>query len=360
MTAADSGGAGLTFYRRVFALAVVAILALLLYRILEPFLSPLAWAVVLAFLMHPLQVRLARRCGRRPGLASVLLTSATFIVFVGPLTLVGGAFASQAGRLVAGLQTLVGELKSGDVNELQQVPAAQRLLTWVQDHLAVSVDDLRNWIAAGAEHLLQPLAALGGQAFLGAIGTVVNFALMLFLLFFLLRDGAAMLDAALGLVPVPASRKAALVAHIGSVTRAVVFGTLVTAAVQGISVGVGFALVGLPSPIVFGALAAVLSVLPVGGTAFVWGPAALWLLAIGRGGAALFLFVWGALIVGLADNLLRPLLISGRTEVPTLAVFVGVLGGLAAFGLVGMFLGPLLISLTVVLVRFADESLASR
>jgi predicted PurR-regulated permease PerM len=169
-----------------------------------------------------------------------------------------------------------------------------------------------------------------------------------------------MLNAAVGLVPLPPSRKEGLGEHIGSVTRAVVFGTLVTAAVQGVSVALGFAFVGLPSPVVFGALAAVLSVVPVGGTAFVWGPAALWLLAIGRGGAALFLLIWGLLIVGLADNLLRPLLISGRTEVPTLAIFVGVLGGLAAFGLVGMFVGPLLISLTVVLVRFADESLASR
>ena len=129
---------------------------------------------------------------------------------------------------------------------------------------------------------------------------------------------------------------------------------------QGITVAIGFRLVGLPSPIVFGVLAAVVSVLPVGGTAFIWGPGAAWLYATGHGGAGTFLLVWGALIVGLADNLLRPLLISGRSEVPTLAVFVGVLGGLAAFGMVGMFLGPVVISLFVAFVRFADESLASR
>jgi len=92
----------------------------------------------------------------------------------------------------------------------------------------------------------------------------------------------------------------------------------------------------------------------------VWGPAAAWLLATGRVGAGVLLLAYGIVIVALADNLLRPLLISGRSEVPTLAVFVGVLGGLAAFGMVGMFLGPLVISLVVALVRFADESLASR
>jgi predicted PurR-regulated permease PerM len=360
MTAPAAGDTALTFYRRTFALAVVAVLVVLLFRVLEPFLAPLAWAIVLAFLMHPLQLRLTRLCRQRAGLAAGLLTFLTFVVFVGPLTIAGGAFASQAGVLVVNLRKLVTDLKIGSVEDLAQLPAAQDVLVWLERHLAISADQLRGWIAAGAERLLEPLAALGGQAFLGAIGTVVNFTLMLFLLFFLLRDGVAMLDAGLGLVPLAAGRKAALAAHIGNVTRAVVFGTLVTSALQGVSVTVAFALVGLPSPVVFGALAAVLSVLPVGGTAFVWGPAAAWLLMVGRVGAGVFLLAWGVVIVGVADNLLRPLLISGRTQVPTLAVFVGVLGGLAAFGLVGMFLGPLLISLAIVLVRFADDSLASR
>lgn len=360
MTAADGAGSGLIFYRRAFALGVVAVLGLLLFRILEPFLAPLAWAIVLAFVMHPAQVRLARRCGGRRGLAAGLLTGLIFVVFVGPLSLLGGAFAAQALKLVAALQKLVAGLKIAKLEDLTQLPAAQHLLAWLDQNLSISTDQLREGLAAAAERSLQPLAALGSQALFGAIGTVVNFSLMLILLFFLLRDGAMMLEATLGLVPMHAQRKRALIDHIGLVTRAVVFGTLITALVQGISVGIGFAIVGLPSPLVFGALAAVMSVVPVGGTAFVWGPGALWLLFVGRGYAALFLLVWGVLIVGLADNLLRPMLISGRTEVPTLAVFVGVLGGLAAFGLVGMFIGPLLISLTVVLVRFADESLSSR
>lgn len=360
MAAPGAADAGLTFYRRTFGLAVVGILALLMYRILEPFLAPLAWAVVLAFLMHPLQVRLSRRLRHRRGVAAALLTSLTFVIFVGPLALIGGAFAAQVGQLVRSLRKFVSDFQIASVDDLTQLPAAQRILSWIEAHLAITVEQMRAWITAGVERALDPLAALGGQAFLGALGTVVNFTIMLFLLFFMLRDGSQMLNAAVALVPLPPSRKEGLGAHIGAVTRAVVFGTLVTAAVQGLSVAIGFAFVGLPSPVVFGALAAVLSVVPVGGTAFVWGPASLMLLATGRGGAALFLFVWGLLIVGLADNLLRPLLISGRTEVPTLAVFIGVLGGLAAFGLVGMFLGPLLISLTVVLVRFADEALASR
>jgi predicted PurR-regulated permease PerM len=354
---ADSGFA---FYRRVFALVVAALLAVLLYRVVEPFLAPLAWAMVLGYLLHPVQARLARAFGHRPGLAALVLTLLTFVLFVGPLTLLGGAFATQIGLLVNSLKHVVSELEIHSVQDLADLPWARAMLAWAEAHLALSADQLRGWLVTGAEQMLQPLTALGGRAFLGALGTLVSFTMMLFLLFFLLRDGRVIVRAALGLVPLSEHRKMRLAHHLGDVTRAVVFGTLATSVLQGISVAVGFMLVDLPSPVVFGVAAAVLSVLPVGGTAFVWGPAAVWLLVAGRTGAGVFLLVWGTLIVGLADNLLRPLLISGRSEVPTLAVFVGVLGGLAAFGMVGMFLGPLVISLVVAMVRFADEALASR
>jgi predicted PurR-regulated permease PerM len=264
------------------------------------------------------------------------------------------------GLLVAELQRLVAELKITSVGDLVALPVAQTTLVWLEAHLGISADQLRGWLVTGAEQAVQPLAALGGRAFLGALGTVVSFTMTMFLLFFFLRDGRWLLAAALGLIPLEERRKQRLAHHMGDVTRAVVFGTIATSVLQGMTVALGFAIFGLPSPVVFGVAAAVLSVLPVGGTAFVWGPAAAWLIATGHGGAGGFLLVWGTLIVGLADNLLRPLLISGRSEVPTLAVFVGVLGGLAAFGMVGMFLGPLVISLTVALIRFADESLASR
>jgi predicted PurR-regulated permease PerM len=151
------------------------------------------------------------------------------------------------------------------------------------------------------------------------------------------------------------ARKQALTAQLGAVTRAVVFGTLLTGLLQGALVGVGFAIVHLPSPVVFAVVAALLSLLPVGGTALVWIPAALFLLTQGRYGAALFLTLWGALLVGLMDNLLKPLLISGRAEVPTLAVFIGVVGGLSAFGPIGLFLGPVLLAMTIALLRWAEE-----
>lgn len=358
MISPDSHDASLVFYRRVFGLAVAILLGLLLYSIVRPFLAPVAWAIFLAFLLQPLQLKLTARFRGREGAAAFVLTILTLFLFVGPLSVLGGVFAAQARILVMNAQSWAQRLRIDSLSDLAALPFAQRALAWIEQNVAVSADQLRQWIATGAQRVLEPLASMGGQVFLGALGTVASFTVMLFMLFFFLRDGDRMMAATLRLVPLREDRKARLLEHMKGVTRAVVFGTVATALLQGLLVGAGFAIAGLPSPVVFGVIAAVLSVVPFGGTALVWGPAAIWLFVDQQFGYGVFLTVWGATVVGLADNLVKPMLISGRAEVPTLAVFVGVLGGLAAFGLVGLFLGPLVIALAIALLRFADEVLA--
>ncbi len=335
---------------------VAAVMAVLLFRIVQPFLGPIAWAIFLAFLLQTPQRRLARAWGGRASLAAFVLTLLTLLLLVGPLTLLGGTFATQARALVTNLQAWVANLQIRSFADLTTLPATQRVFGWLERHVAISADQLRDWAAAGAQKVLEPVAAMGGQFVLGAVGTLVSFTVMLFVLFFLVRDGAGMARMALRLIPLAPDRKQRLAHHMEEVTRAVVFGTVATAVLQGTLVGIGFAIAGLPSAVVFGVVAAVLSVVPFGGTALVWVPGAAWLWLQGEAGWAIFLAVWGAALVGTVDNFVRPMLISGRTEVPTLAVFVGVLGGLSAFGLVGLFLGPLVIALAIALLRFADET----
>jgi predicted PurR-regulated permease PerM len=164
-----------------------------------------------------------------------------------------------------------------------------------------------------------------------------------------------MARSAINFVPLAPPRREELRELLGAVTRAVVLGTVVTAAIQGLLLGIGFAVVGLPAPVVFGVMGAVLSVVPFGGTALVWVPAVLVLLAQGRYATAIVLAAIG-LVVSTVDNFLKPLLISGRAVVPTLAVFIGVLGGLIAFGMVGMFLGPVVIALALAIMNFAQDT----
>ena len=146
--------------------------------------------------------------------------------------------------------------------------------------------------------------------------------------------------------------------HVAAVTRAVVFGSLLTALVQGVLVAIGFAIVGLPSPVVFGAVAALAALIPLIGTALVWVPAVGVLFLQGRWGAALVLAVWSVAVVSSADNVVRPLFISGRAQISTLPVFLGLLGGISAFGPIGLVVGPVVVALTLALLRFAEEARA--
>jgi predicted PurR-regulated permease PerM len=343
------------FYTRTFAIATVLVLGTALYRLLEPFYSALIWALFIAFLLHPLHTRLAKRFGNRAQLSALVLTLATFVVLVGPLTALTAAIASQAGDLLQLAQGTVTEHDFGNIRSITDIPGIGPVLEWAQRTVGISAPQVQGWASDGARTALQQLASMGGQVFLGAIGTVVSFTMTLFLLFFFIRDGERMIATARVLIPMPPAQKAHLFAHLGAVIRAVVFGTGLTALLQGLLVGIAFAVIGLPSPLVFGVLASLLALLPFGGTALVWGPAVLVLAGQGRWGAATFLLIWGALLVGTIDNLLKPILVSSRAPVATLTVFIGVLGGIATFGGAGLFLGPVLLALIIALVEFAAE-----
>src|SRR6185503_18092109 len=343
------------FYARAFALAGLFVLAYLLYLLLMPFFGPIAWALFIAFLIQPLHRWLTRRLGGRAALSAALLTVATFLMIVGPLTGLGAAFAKQVTDLAREVQQFVAEHKPTAATDLASLPYVGAALDWLQENTGISLAQIQAWAVEGAQAVLKALAGLGRAAFLGALGTVIGFALMMFILFFAIRDGVRWMDTLRALTPMSAAERARLFDHLASVTRAMVYGTGVTALVQGALVAIGFAIVGLPSPIVFGVLAALAALIPLVGTPAVWVPAIIVLAAQGRWGAALFMGLWGAFVVTI-DNFLRPWLVSGRADVGTLTVFIGVLGGVGAFGPIGVFLGPLVLALAIALVRFAVEA----
>jgi predicted PurR-regulated permease PerM len=343
------------FYARTFALVTCLVLGVALFKIVQPFLGPLLWAIFIAFLLYPLHLRLAVRLRGKPQWSAALLTALTFVVIIGPLTGLSAAFAAQIGDLAQLVQDRVGDQTMGNVLNLTNVPWVQRGLDWLNDMFDIDLAQVRSWIAQGSREALQSLASLGTRAFIGAVGTVVGFVLMLFMMFFFIRDGREMVSTLRELIPMSESHKARLFDHLAAVTRAMVYGTGLTALIQGALVGISFLIVNLPSPVVFGVVAALLGLLPFGGTAFVWGPAAVVLALQGRWGAAIFMLIWGTVLVSLADNVVRPMLVSGRANVGTLTIFIGVLGGLAAFGAIGLFLGPVVLALIIALIRFMLE-----
>ncbi len=340
------------FYAKSFALVTTAVLGYALFKIVQPFAGPLLWAIFLAFLLHPLHVRLSRRLRGREHWSAFILTVLALIIVIGPLTALSAAFAAQVGDLLQFAQSTVADQTKKNVLDPSNVPWLSGGLAWLESTFDINVAQVRGWAVEGSRNLLQWLASMGGKVFLGAVGTVVGFVLMIFMLFFFVRDGDEMVATARELIPMETSYKARLFDHLASVTRAMVYGTGLTALIQGTLVGLAFLFVGLPSPIVFAVIAALAALLPVGGTALVWIPATIVLAAQGRWGAAIFMVIWGTLLVGLVDNVVRPMLVSGRASVGTLTVFIGVLGGISAFGAIGLFLGPVVLALIIALIRF--------
>jgi predicted PurR-regulated permease PerM len=341
------------FYPRVFALVVAAVLGYALILIFVPFLGPMTWAAFLAFLLYPVNLRLRRRLKGKAAAAGVLTFLAPITILL-PLSALSIDFVAQISTLLQKLQKSAAELDIKSFSDLQQFPWIARLNTWLESHADISAEQIQSWLISGTREILQRAASMGGWFFLGALGSLLGFAIMLFLLFFFLRDGDSMLGRARRLIPLDEVRKERLFRQLGGVTRAIVIGTSVTALLQGVLIGIGFRIASLPSPVVFGVLAALLSMLPVGGAAFVWGPAAIWLFLDGRWGFGIFMLAWGVLLGGL-DNVLRPMLISGRARISALAVFIGVLGGIPAFGSIGIIAGPVLLSLALALIEFAEE-----
>jgi predicted PurR-regulated permease PerM len=345
------------FYRRCFQIATVAIFAYALYLILSPLRSIIGWAAVLAFILHPLHERLARRLRGRRALSAGLITVLTPFLVLAPLSTLGVVFAGQVARLIAYLRTVSFPSYTELLDRLSGYRLIGIAVGWVRENAVVSASDVQGWLTDSVQGLLKSAAAMGGSVALGIFGTLVGFFMMLFMLFFFLQDGREMIAGLTRLIPVESERRRQLMNYLGNVTRAVVFGSAATALVQGIFVGIGFAIVRLPSPVVFGVLATIAAFLPAG-AAIVLVPAVLALVIGAHWGAAIFLICWTGLL-WIVENVLRPLLTASHAEVSTLAIFIGAIGGASAFGILGLVLGPVLLSFVVALVRFASERLAT-
>jgi predicted PurR-regulated permease PerM len=328
---------------RVVAAIGSTVLVVAALWILWPIAAPILWAGLVSYLLWPLNERVQRRLAGRRSAAAMLMSIGALFGLLVPLVLIGFAFARQS----IDLAHRASEIRLAD--ELRRLPWLSNVGHWVQTRSPIGPEVIRERALSALGSSLELLASRLGAVFAGALGIVVGLALTLFVMFFLLRDGKNVMHTFLASLPFDEDRKHSFVIHVGAITRGLVVGSLVTAILQGTLVGVAFAILGIPSAVVFGVISALVSVLPVG-TALVWVPTAVVLLIQGRIGAAIFLTLWGILVVGLIDNILRPRIVSGRAKVPALPVFLGIVGGISSFGVLGLIVGPVILVLAVELV----------
>lgn len=340
----------------VFALAAAGIGALTL-KILSPFGTAIAWAIVFSVGFSGPWSFLERRMPGRRGLAAVLMTLAIGLLVLLPAASLVGVLANEATGVVERASAALDAQHVSGLEDVVRIPAVQSALALMQARGGLTEAELTakaKELAAGLSGLL---ARFSGGVVRGLFEGVLTFLATLFVLFFLLRDGREMVRALLDLVPLEEEHRVAVLASFRGMLQSIFRGSLLCALVQGATGGIGWAIAGLPSAFLAGAAMSVLSLLPIGGTALVWGPGAVACWLGGRHGMAIFLVAWGVVVVStLADNVLKPLLIGGATNLSTLVVFLGVFGGLASFGLLGVFIGPMVIAFGLTLLRILREA----
>lgn len=342
--------------RQLFTVTFLIVFLLLLWEmglILRPFFSPILWAVILATTTYPVYVWLLARVGHRENIAAGIMTGGVVITAVIP-SVYGLILAGQQG--VEAYEQVSEWLRGGHLKDLgalfAKVPGVGSLSQELVGHIIVGGSgQIETSLLEGGKSVSTFLLSQGVDFARNALLLATDFLIMLFTLFFVFRDGARTYDTIFRAIPLEEEHKAKIFERLSTTMKAVVRGTLLTAVAQGATAGVTYYLLGVPFPVFLGALSGLLSMLPVGGTAIVWAPVALYLLLSGAVAKGVILIGVGAGLVGLMDNLLQPILVGGKARLPVLPLFLASFGGLAYFGFLGLFIGPIL--LAVVLVTFA-------
>lgn len=344
---------------QLFSLGFFAVLAILLYQIEQmflPFLFPVLWAVIIAHMTYPVHVRLSALLSGRDAVSAWCLTLGVLAIVVVPMLLMAMMLVREA---VGAELAVRGWIEAGGIQrlpeQLSKVPVVGGVLHNLIGRYLLNPDALEELVRSSAQvvsgFFVDQLSNLLKNTFI----LVSDFLIILFALWFLYKDGRQWLLSLYELVPLDERQKQKIFARLDITVRAVVKGVLLTAVIQGLLAGAAYAALGVPFAVVLTALTILLASLPFGGTALVWGPVALYLLLVGSMGKALVMLAWGVGVVSTVDQILRPWLIGQGVEIPVLFLTFSILGGLALYGLIGLFVGPILMSILMTVISIYRE-----
>jgi predicted PurR-regulated permease PerM len=339
-------------------LLLVIVVSLAFAWILWPFFSAVLWATVLAIVFAPLYRQILRSIGQHPSLAALATLVIIVTLVIIPLSLTATSLVQEATSLYDRIQS--GELNLGVV--FQQLRDA--LPAWVTNFLdrlgLTNLGAVQERLSEALKKGSQVIAAQALSIGQGAADFVLGLLVMLYLLFFLLRDGAALSKRIQDAIPLPPAQERDLFRKFTTVIRATVKGSILVAALQGALGGLIFWLLGLHAPVLWGVVMGLLALLPAVGAAVIWVPAAIYLFATGAIWQAVVLILFGAFVIGLVDNILRPLFVGKDTKMPDYIVLISTLGGLATFGLNGFVLGPVIAAMFIAAWDSFSESTSAK
>lgn len=325
----------------VFLAIVLAVVLLLLGYIAKPFVEPVAIAVIITVAFYPLHRWISRRI-KKPGLAALTTILCLLLGFAIPLGLIVVAAGGQAVNAAQFLSQKSAE-QGGFMALVMRL--IEKPIAVIGRHTNVSAESVRQQLASHLEQVGLTLLTLSASILGNLVGLVGNMVLAFFTAFFLFRDGEYLVNRLVRLMPLNETRGRRLMSSVGDAIVANFYAIVAVGGAQGLLVTIGFLIVGVPSAILLGVAAAVCSLIPIVGASLVWLPADGYLLFTGHIFAALFLVLWGVFVVSMADNVVRPLVVSGKVQANPLLLLFALLGGAQAFGFLGIFLGPVLLSL---------------
>ncbi len=337
----------------------VLILALLFaafacYLLVEPYMNSIVMAFILSLLMFPIHEWIESKMPKHKNVVALLSCIVLTFIIVMPLLLVFSAIVQQ-GSVFS--QNMYQWVTGGGIQEVIAHPWVKKGLSFINDYLpfdAINAQDIAQKAAEFATSLGSNLVATSAKILGDATNFLMNFFLMLFVLFFLLRDHDKIIAAIRHILPFSRSQEDRLLNEIEKVSKSAVMGSFLTAIAQGAAGGFGMWMAGFPG-LFWGTMMGFASFIPVVGTALIWIPATAYLLITGDTTWGLFLAVWSIAVVGSIDNVLRPLLMQGSAGMNTLMIFFSLLGGIHLFGLIGLIYGPLIFAITMVLFNMYEE-----
>lgn len=332
-------------------MALVIAAFYLFYRIMSPYFSTLAWAAILTIIFYPPFKMVNRLYRNRRGWASITMTVLVIIVIILPSGFLLNLIARELIDVYLYSEQFIREGRHLIFFEgLKKVDLVQRLWEALDRYFDLANVDLKALLLDNLKRLSIEVAGQASPFIKGLSAGIFQFFLMSVALFFFFRDGEKALTKIKALIPLPSREREKILKRMVEMIQATIYGGIVVALVQGGFGALGFLILGLPSPLFWGTVMAFLAFFPVIGPFLVWIPAAVLLVFQGAYAKAVILGVWGATLVSLSDNFLRPIIISGRTQIHPLLLFFGILGGLTVFGFLGFIAGPLVITICLAIV----------
>jgi predicted PurR-regulated permease PerM len=336
--------------------ALFVVLAIALYicwLMLQPFFNVLLWAAVLAVVFYPMHQHIRARMGR-PTLAAALSTLLVILLILLPVTFITIAVVRELTGAATGLQAGVQRWSDPNIN----IPGVSWILERLRAYVNVDFDreSAQRFLATRMQTWGAALASSTLIVVGGAVGAVVQMLLVVFTMFYLFRDGERIRIALYDMMPLRAGQTHEITMRTRDVIAATIYGVLVISAIQGTLGTFIFWALGLPSPLLWGVVMFMLSMIPMAGAFLVWVPAAIYLALSGTYVKAVFLVVWGIIVIGSIDNFLSPRLVGQRARLHELLIFFAVLGGLQLFGILGLVLGPVVVAITLALIEMVREA----